>query len=105
MTVITILPGTTPVQSFTIPIDTGLVKNARVVYAQRDAVIVVREGDGLKMEGNEISFRLTQEETLRFQPDSPVNIQLRILTHDGNVPKIKPVTVSIEKCFDREVLE
>lgn len=98
-------PGTTPDQSFTLPIDTSLVKKARVVYAQRDVVIVVREGDDLQMEGNEISFRLTQEETLRFKSDSQVDIQLRVLTHDGKVPWIKPVTVSVERCFDREVLE
>lgn len=99
------IPGTTPLHIFKLPFDTSTIRAARVAYAQRDAVLLIKEKGALTMAGNEISVRLTQEETLRFRCGVDAEIQLRVLTTSGDVPASKIFSVPVDKCLDREVLE
>jgi hypothetical protein len=42
---LTMIQGTTPTHQFTIPMDATVVQMVRVVYAQKDKVLLVKEGD------------------------------------------------------------
>lgn len=97
--------GTTPIHKFTLPFDTVNVEKVRITYAQIERVIFAKELPDCECEGNTITVRLTQEDTLSLNARRDVQIQVRILTKDGEslVSSIK--TVSIDKCLDREVLQ
>ena len=96
--------GTTPTHVFTLPFSTELIKSARVTYAQKRAVVLIKEDEELIMDGESISVRLTQADTLRFRPDDEVEIQLRILTTAGDALASDIERVSVRRCLDREVL-
>ena len=56
------------------------------------------------MEGNVIKFRLKQEDTFRLDAKLSAERQLRIKTKAGDLFKTKPITYSINRCLDVEVL-
>ena len=57
------------------------------------------------MDGNAIRVELKQEDTLLFDCDYSVKLQLRVLTNDGKTLATQPIIVSIEECLDNEVLK
>ena len=76
--------GTTPTHKFTLPIDTENVSLARVIYASKSgSPLIVKDTDECKLEGNTISVRLTQEDTLALDNEKAVVVQLRVLLKDG----------------------
>jgi hypothetical protein len=96
--------GTTPTHVFKIPIDPSMVASVRVVYAQDDAVIVKKCTDDCTFDGNIISVTLTQEDTLLFDCKKCVQIQIRVLTIEGESLSTRPMSLTVEKCLDGEVL-
>ena len=98
------IKGTTPTHYFTLPFDTSLVANARVIYAQNEKVILKKELQDCECERNTISCKLTQEETFLFVHPRPVQIQVRVLTTSGDAINSDVETVTCEQCLDNEVL-
>lgn len=97
--------GTTPTYTLTMPLDTSLVKTARVIFSQRDTTKVIKTDGQITMEGSELKMKLTQEETLAFHCDAPVDIQLRVLTNDGAALASGIYKDYVEPCLDNEVME
>lgn len=97
--------GTEPVFEFTLPFDISQVKRARViVYSPQTDVTVKKETEVLKMEGNTIVCKLTQEETFLFPCNSYVDVQLRI-RDINDVPLTSSVYHEFfERCLDSEVI-
>ena len=96
---------TTPTHLFNISgVDIKDIDAIRVIYAQRDKVILVRNMDTITLTGTTAVVRLTQEETSKFSPGYNVNIQVRIRLKNGHVPEAPIVTTSVEDCLDNEVL-
>jgi hypothetical protein len=96
--------GTTPKHTFTLPFDTNIVEKVRVVYAQRDCVKIVKEGSDVEMDGNTVSVKLTQEDTLQLNSSLKTYVQVRVVTHDGNAFTSDTITLNTAMCLDREVL-
>lgn len=96
--------GTTPKHTFTLPFDTNIVDKVRVVYAQRDDVKIVKTEADAEMEGNALSVKLTQEDTLQLNSSLKTYVQVRVVTHDGNAFASDIITVNTERCLDGEVL-
>ena len=94
--------GTTPTHTFALPFDTSAVKSAKVIYVQSDAVVL--EKTSCTMDGNTLSVRLTQEETLKFDCKKNVEIQLRILTEANDALTSDIITIDVARCLDEEVL-
>lgn len=61
--------GTTPTHTFTLPFDIPEGSAVRVVYAQNDIVLVERTTETCTIEGNKVTLRLTDKETLLFDQD------------------------------------
>ena len=76
--------GTTPTHVFTLPFETALVKAVKVTYAHNGQIVLEKETVDCEMEGNDIKLKLTQEETLLFDNNQLVQIQVRVLTQDGD---------------------
>lgn len=96
--------GTTPKHTFTLPFDTADVAKVRVIYAQGDEVVLVKCEDDVSFEGNDITLKLTQEETLSFSCKTSVKVQIRVLTTAGDALSSDPCIVSVEECLEDEVL-
>ena len=99
-----IMQGTTPTHTFTVPFDTSVIKTARFVYTQDDEAKIIKEGDDVKLEGNEVSTTLTQEDTFLLRPCGTVYLLLRVLTEGGDAQTSDPVTLLCRGCADKEVL-
>lgn len=97
--------GTTPTHTFTLPFDTGLLKCVRVIYAQMNQVVLVKTGEDLTLEGNTVRTALSQEETLSFSCNKPVEIQVRILTLAGDAQNSDIIKVPVARCLENEVIE
>lgn len=69
--------GTTPDLEFGIAFETSQLAAANISFSQGGRVIVERTLESMTVEGKLLSFRLTQEETLKFSAAMPVNIQGR----------------------------
>ena len=70
--------GTTPVLTFTADMDCAQIDKLDVSFAQRDEVVLSKGLADCAVNGNEITVRLTEEETLLFDSrKNPVRIQLR----------------------------
>lgn len=94
--------GTTPKHIFVLPFHTDAVKECRVLYAQGGEVVLTKTVSDCDMDGNELSVHLTQEETFLFDCTAWVELQLRVLTFDGEALASKPMQVSVTKCLGTE---
>ena len=97
--------GTTPTHIFRLPFSVLTIKDVRIIYAQKDEQILVKETADCSLEGNQISVTLTQEETFKFDCSKCVQIQLRVLTTGGQALASQIKHIDVEKCLDSEVME
>lgn len=96
---------TTPTHIFTLPFNTSIISKVRLVYAQSETIVLVKEATECKVRGNTISVTLTQEETAMLDcKKNFVEIQAHILTNDGKSLVSTPLKVAVKKCLDTEVL-
>ena len=92
--------GTTPTHIFTLPFDTDLIQSVKITYAHDGEAVLVKYAQHCAMEGNMIMLKLTQEETLLFQNNWLVDIQLRVLMSNGDALRSK-----VYHCFSGVLLD
>lgn len=98
------IKGTTPKHTFTIPLETSELASIRIIYAQDDTQLFVKEMSDCVLEGKTISVTLTQAETLKFDDTKLAQIQLRVKTKSGEVLSSDVLVVYVGKCLDTEVM-
>ena len=96
--------GTTPTHSFTLPFPTESIKAVRIIYAQNDKPIIVKNTDDCTLQDNTVSVRLSQTETLSISADNIYFVQVRVVDRAGNSFVSKPIGRTVIKCYDGEVL-
>ena len=96
--------GTTPTHSFTTNLHTSQIKEVKITYAQSDEVVFCKRTGDCTFEDYTISTTLTQEETLSLDCKRAVQIQIRVLTFDGQSMSTQVKPIPVEKCLDNEVL-
>ena len=96
--------GTNPTHTFTLPFNVDVIDKVRILYAQNEKVVFVKETESCTLENNTIVTRLTQEDTLAIDHKRPVEVQIRVLTVTGDslVSAIK--TFYAGRCLDSEVI-
>ena len=75
--------GTTPTLTFTIPFDTKYLAEAFITLAQNKKVVLEKSLADCTLDGNLMSVRLTQAETLELESGAITEIQLRVRTLEG----------------------
>ena len=93
------IQGTTPTHTFNLPFDSANIECLRIVYEQNKKVILAKEE--CTKDGNKLELKLTQEETLMFDENIPVRIQLHVKFTNGEVGASKPTTVPVYELLDR----
>ena len=98
------IQGTTPKHTFNIPFDTSMIDKVRILYAQNDNLVVVKTKEDCEITDKAIITTLTQEDTFKFDKNTDVEIQIRILTKGGDAPASIPIKVGVTKCLETEVI-
>lgn len=88
--------GTTPVNRFRcMGQDLTFIDVIYITYMQNDQVVLEKTLEDCDIDWEYVQFKMTQEETLLFSSDSPVQIQIRGRMKDGTAFATNIVTVSV----------
>ena len=96
------IQGTTPTQIFELPCHTNLLRDLTITYTQRKKVIVKKRKSDCILEENIVTTKLTQKESLSFNPDFVVEVQLKFETETGDVLASPKYTMSVDEILDKE---
>lgn len=97
--------GTTPIHTFTLPVDASQIEKVRINYAQaRNLVLVKTEQDAVEFKNNVIKIRLSQKDTLQFSSNMDVEIQMDILEKTGDTLRSEVLRVDVDRCLNEEEL-
>ena len=96
--------GTKQTHIFKLPIDTGTISKIRITYVQSGKTVLEVTEDEVVMDDNEVRYRLSQEDTLKFKFPANVELQMKILMTDGSVMASPVIRLTVEKILNTEVL-
>lgn len=104
--------GTTPTHAFELPFEVPKGANVRIVYAQKNSVILEKVTDEVTVEGNTVYLTLTVAETLLFDTNLykiagvmkpyPVEIQVGIRDVSGNQMWSDIFETTAERCLKKD---
>ena len=89
--------GTTPLFEFTLPFSTELLAEAYITFKQGSNVVVEKKMSECTCEGEKITVRLTQAETLEFNHGYKVDIQVRAKTIPGEALASDIIQTTVER--------
>lgn len=96
--------GTTPTHEFYLEFGTDMLKAVEITYKQNDVIVLQKHIEDCTLEDNKITCKLTQEDTFKFDEESCVEVQLRVLTIGEDVLASDVVRVCCDECLSEEVL-
>lgn len=96
--------GTTPTLEFTLPFDTDILAEAWVTMAQNNEVVLDKQLSECQCEGNVLTVRLTQEETIALKCNCLVEIQIRVRTKEGGALASDIITESPDRILKDGVI-
>lgn len=101
--------GTTPTYTFGLTIDTESIKAIWITFKQEmkleeDKILTKTMDDGVTYDGATVSLTLTQEETLSFKENIPIEIQGKVLTTDDKVLATSIKKDNCERILSEEVM-
>lgn len=98
----------TPTQRFIIPDDQKallqLLKDLKITYKQSNKIVLEKNINDVTIDDNVISFKLTQEETKRFEANATIEVQARLLTLAGDCIPSRVHRLSCEDVLNDEVM-
>lgn len=95
--------GTTPTHTFEVPFPVDTIEDVRIVYEQAGVEVLVKEKYDCEMAGNQISVKLTQEETFLFDSKLSAKAQVRVLTVNGDALASDIIRFEISRVLGEEV--
>ena len=101
--------GTTPTYTFSLSIDIGAIKDIWLTFKQelqleKDIVLTKTLDSGVGYDGTTVSLTLTQEETLSFKENIPIEIQGKVYTTDNKVLATSIKKDNCERILCEEVM-
>ena len=96
--------GTTPKHIFVLPVDGTICHKIRVIYTQGDKKVLVLDKDRMTINDRQATCKLTQDETLMFEQNMSVEIQMRILTTGGDALASEVFKTNVGRLLEDEVL-
>ena len=76
--------GTTPTLEFGFPFDVGLIEKVSIVLCQYGTVIIEKTLNDCIADGQTMTVKLSQAETLKLSDRRKTDIQVRVKMVDGN---------------------
>lgn len=96
--------GTTPTHTFTFSVDLSDVKDFVITYVQNGKIILEKKKSDCTISENKIVVTLTQEETLKFDHKTMVELQAKVLMTGGTVVASNIFTTNVSRILNEEVL-
>lgn len=95
--------GTTPSLTFKLPFEVSNLKNAKVTLCQ-DGVCVEKYLCDCQTTDDTLTVRLTQNDTFQFMCNSTIDVQLRVVTVNGEALASDVFHLFVDECLDEEVI-
>ena len=76
--------GTTPTLQFKLPFSAENIEVLNIAFAQKNNVVLEKGLEDAEIEGDTVNVTLSQEDTLAFDADISVEMQIRCRNTDGN---------------------
>ena len=96
--------GTTPKHTFSLPVDSSVIRALRIIYAQGGKEVITKELSDCTLAETEATVKLSQEETLLFDSSQIVEIQMRILTTGGDALASRIRRTAVGRLLEDEVI-
>lgn len=97
--------GGTPLHEFELDLaEMPNIVEVLISYTQNGRVILRKKLKDCTLEGNKLSVRLTQEDTLKFTEDHKVRIQIKLKTDEGRILPSEVMVTPTSRCLDLEVI-
>ena len=96
--------GTTPTHIFTVDIDLTDASAVFITYSQLREVVLEKGMDDLTITPEEISVKLTQEDTIAFHDEYDVEIQIAAKFEDGSVIRSQIIRTDVQRILKDEVI-
>lgn len=96
------IQGTTPTLLFKFSVDLALIKEWRICFYQEGKENLIKTNADCIVDENKVIYvKLTQEETLNFDVDKYIKIQVKALTQDSNVISSQTITTHTHEILDK----
>ena len=95
---------TTPTHTFKLPIELTSKAKIRLTYKQDDKIVITKKTEDFVLDGEIISCKLSQDETLSLDHNKKVKIQLHVLTEEGTALISPPWYKKVGECLAGEVI-
>lgn len=95
--------GTTPTFTFELPFSIDIVKKAKFMLKQNDAVLVKYLEDATT-DNNSLTWRLNAEETMKFGHNVFCLTQIQVITNHDESLVSEIYSVSVSEYLDKEVM-
>jgi hypothetical protein len=95
--------GTTPNHTFTLPFDVKTIAEIHIIYSQGSRKLVKRKSD-CTLKGNTVTVKFTQDETLSFDSRQLVELQVRVLTNNGEALASTIWEFTVQRLLEDEVI-
>lgn len=92
----TTVRGTTPTIRFKLPFLTSEISKIEVYFGQPN-LLVTKTTEDCTLDGKIVSVMLSQEDTLMFNSDLPLSMQLRFVFTNGSVGASKVIESEVER--------
>lgn len=96
--------GTTPPIEINLPNDASNYKEIVCTFKQGGKIVIEKKLSDMTVEGQKLSFRLTQEETLGLSASEYVVIQIRAVTTDDRALATWMSMTSVQDVLNEKVL-
>jgi hypothetical protein len=98
--------ATTPTLTFQLPFDVlEFCDKILITLAQDNENIFDKTENDVEINGKEIKLSLTQEETLKFNPNGMVSVQVRVLSKGGEALASNIMYLRVCDVLNEEVLK
>jgi hypothetical protein len=95
--------GTTPTFLFILPADSACFSDIEIVFVQNGMLILTLNRADLTLDGNEVSFVMTEEQSMAFSPSLNGEIQIRLVAQDGTVLISEIRTFPVRKKYPEDI--
>lgn len=96
--------GTTPTHEFVVDVDMTSATAIYITYKQRDKVILEKNIDDITVTDTKLMVTLTQEETLMFNINNIVEIQIRAKMDTGGAIASNIIKTSAQRILKEGVI-
>ena len=96
--------GTTPLYTLTLSVPIELISKLRINWAQNGEILLTKKETDCNINGNTVSVKLTQEETLSFCEAFTTEIEVHVLTTGGESLRSKIMYDAVLRGLSEEVL-